>query len=96
MKRNLFVLVLLVSSLIVGSCTVPGGGGTIPSIVVTPSSVTLEKSKSQIFRAELSDKSNTSFTWSANAGTLSATTGSSVNYSAPGTVGDLSNYELIP
>jgi plastocyanin len=92
MKRNLFILSLMLSVLVLVGCPVVVGP-TTPTIKVTPPSVTLEKNKSQIFKAEMSDGTSATFGWLVlpGNGTLSSTTTPSVNYTAPATAG---NYKI--
>jgi hypothetical protein len=82
--------VLLVASLL----TACGVISPTPSVQVNPASATLGTGDAQPFTATLSSGTADDFTWTnrtdGSEGTLSATRGSTVTYTAPDTVGDYS------
>jgi hypothetical protein len=84
MKRIYLMFVVLLLS----ACDVSIGPST--SVNVTPSPVTLGTGDSQVLTASLSSGTAEDFTWTLRSGegTLSLTQGTTVTYTAPGTVGD--------
>lgn len=85
MKRLLW---LLSTGLIPLLTACPGGGGTTPTLTVSPTTATLTAGTgNQVFNATLSNATGTiNWALNPNAGTLSATTGASVTYTPPATV----------
>ncbi len=58
-----------------------------PRITLSPAAVTLEINRTQAFTATVTGTANTAVSWTATGGTLSATTGGTVNYTAPAIAG---------
>lgn len=86
MKKSLFALSLLLSMLVIVGCPVVPG---LPTITITPSSVTLGTGESQVFTASIADNPGAVFNWTVKSGqgTLSSSTGKSVTYTAPAAQG---------
>lgn len=93
MKRILWLLSISLMPLL-AAC--PGGGGTTPTLTISPTSATLTAGTgSQVFNATLSNASGTiNWALSPNVGTLSATTGASVTYTPPATVASSTAVQL--
>ncbi|GIW35405.1 carboxypeptidase regulatory-like domain-containing protein [Meiothermus sp.] len=73
-----------------------GGGGTTPTLTVSPTTATLTAGTgNQTFNATLSNATGTiNWALSPNVGTLSATTGTSVTYTPPATVASSTAVQL--
>ncbi len=83
MKRFLWLLSM---SLIPLLTACPGGGGGTPSLVISPKPSTVTAGTNVTFNATLTNATGT-INWTlSGAGSLSATTGTSVTYTAPASV----------
>lgn len=94
MKRLLWFLSMSLMPLLT-ACP-GGGGGTTPTLTVSPTSATLTAGTgNQVFNATLSNASGTiNWALSPNVGTLSATTGTSVTYTPPATIASSTTVQL--
>ncbi len=86
MKRNIFVLSLLVSSLVLVGC--PGGGSSSPNLTISPEPLPLGPGEQISLTANISPSQATGYIWTVTGGgTVSPTTGKTVTYTAPTTLG---------
>lgn len=90
MKKSIFVWSILLSIVIV-ACQKENREPVILSLTAVPDSVKPGQATTLTIDAEDPDGDEISYTWSATAGTLSSTSGSSVIWTAPSTI---SNYTV--
>ncbi len=87
MKKGIFVCVILFSIIII-ACQKENHAPAINSLTANPDSVKPSQASILTVNAEDPDEDDLSYTWIASSGTLSSTSGTSVTWTAPATVGN--------